>query len=193
MADLLPSDPDIEPASGEPRVLGVDDDDADDVLGALSSATARELLSALHEEPAPPSRLAERADTSIQNAQYHIENLHEADLIEKRGTQYSEKGREMTVYGPTDEPLVLFAGDESDSQGLRSALGRFFGAVTVLGAVSLVVQQAVGNEANTTGGGVGTMDATAASGGNGLPPGALVFLGGLVVLGCVAFWTYYRR
>ncbi len=212
MADLLPSDPEIESSEGEPRVLGVDSDDADDVLGALSSATARELLAALHEEPAPPSRLAEQVDTSLQNVQYHIEKLSDADLIEQRGTQYSEKGREMAVYGPTDAPLVLFAGNESEAGGLRSALSRFLGAVGVLGLASLAVQQTVGDGIVPEMSGSGDSSAAGGSGGPGtfstastesaqaasesaasLPPGLAFFLGGLLMVCLVAGWLYWRR
>jgi len=212
MADLLPSDPEIESSEGEPRVLGVDSDDADDVLGALSSATARELLATLHEEPAPPSRLADQVDTSLQNVQYHIEKLQDAELIEARGTQYSEKGREMTVYGPTDAPLVLFAGNENEAGGLKSALSRFLGAVGLLGVASLAVQQVVGDGiiptmssagdgASTTGGAgggqMGTMSTettrAASEGAAGLPPGVLFFFGGLLMVCLVAGWLHWRR
>jgi len=211
MADLLPSDPEIESPEGEPRVLGVDSDDADDVLGALSSATARELLATLHEEPAPPSRLADQVDTSLQNVQYHIEKLQDAELIEPRGTQYSEKGREMTVYGPTDAPLVLFAGNENEAGGLKSALSRFLGAVGLLGFASLAVQQVVGDGllptmssasdgAGTTGGAgggqMGTMSTettrAASEGAAGLPPGLLFFFGGLLMVCLVAGWLHWR-
>ena len=65
---LLPSrDPAVPDA--EPRVIDVDSEDADDVLSALSAATARKLLSELTREPAPPGELAERVETSLQNAQ----------------------------------------------------------------------------------------------------------------------------
>jgi DNA-binding transcriptional ArsR family regulator len=141
MADLLPTDPDLDPPEEEEaRVLGVDSEDAGAVLDALSSGTARELLAALHDEPAPPSQLAERVDTSLQNVQYHLENLQDADLVEARGTQYSAKGREMTVYGPANAPVVLFAGSESESRGVKTALANLLGALGVLAAASLLVQ-----------------------------------------------------
>jgi DNA-binding transcriptional ArsR family regulator len=182
------------------------------VLAALSSATARELLAVLHEDPAPPSRLAEQVDTSLQNVQYHIEKLQDAELIEPRGTQYSEKGREMTVYGPTDAPLVLFAGNESEAGGLKSALSRFLGAVGLLGFASLAVQQVVGDGiiptmssagddsgASTTGGAggqMGTMSTettqAASEGAAGLPPGVVFFLGGLLMVCLVAGWLHWR-
>lgn len=145
MADLLPTEPDLDsPEEEEARVLGVDSDDADTVLNALSSATARELLAALHDEPAPPSQLADQVDTSLQNVQYHLEKLQSADLVEARGTQYSAKGREMTVYGPAGAPVVLFAGTESESRDVKRALANLLGALGVLAAVSLLVQVIAG-------------------------------------------------
>ena len=140
---LLPSKPDTEPPDTGPRVIGVDSEDAEDVLAALSSGTARELLTALHDEPAPPSQLADEVDTSLQNAQYHLGKLETAGAVEVVDTAYSAKGREMDVYAPADQPLVIFAGDEGEST-LRSALSRLLGSVGVLAVASLAVQALVG-------------------------------------------------
>jgi len=138
---LLPSRPDAEPSEDAgPRVIGVDDDAADDVLAALSSGTARSLLSALHDDPAPPSELADACDTSLQNVQYHLGKLENAGAVEVVDTAYSEKGREMDVYAPADQPLVVFAGGEEDGSTLRTALARLLGAVGVLALASLLVQ-----------------------------------------------------
>ena len=40
---LLPSSPDISP-DGDPRVVGVDSEDADELLAALGSETARQIV-----------------------------------------------------------------------------------------------------------------------------------------------------
>ena len=142
---LLPSEPDTSAAEeADPRVIGVDSDDADDVLSALSSDTARELLSELHRDPAPPAEVADRVDTSLQNAQYHIEKLQEAGAIEVIDTVYSEKGREMNVYAPADRPLVIFAGDEDQTTGIRAALSRLLGSLGILAVASLAVQALFG-------------------------------------------------
>ena len=163
---LLPSTPDIT-ADSEPRVVGLDSEEADDLMAALSSETARQVLSELHEEPAPPGDLADRVDTSLQNAQYHLEKLEEAGVIEVVGTAYSEKGREMSVYGPADSPLVIFAGEEERASGIKSAVSRLFGGFLALAAGAVAVQTAFGGPrkeptAQTAGGddgGVGTLDA----------------------------------
>jgi len=158
MSDLLPSTPDISGADdADPRVVGLDSEDADELLSALSSETARKLLTALHDEPSTPSTVAERVDTSLQNAQYHLKKLDDADIIEAVDTVYSEKGREMTVYAPASQPLVVFAGDEESGEGLQEALAKLLGALGVVGIASLLVQNLVGDDAlfGLTGGGSG--------------------------------------
>ena len=144
MARLLPSTPDLSAAEeSAPRVIGIDGDEADDLLSAMSSGTARSLLSALHDEPATPSELAARVDTSLQNAQYHLGNLADAGMIEVIDTVYSEKGREMKVYAPADRPLVVVAGGEEQTRSLRSAVSRLLGSVLALALASVLVQTAL--------------------------------------------------
>lgn len=213
MADLLPSTPDTSAVDdAEPRVIGLDSEDADDLIGALSSGTARELLTALHDDPATPSKLAERVDTSLQNTQYHLEKLEDADVIEVVDTAYSAKGREMKVYAPANQPLVVFAGDEEKSTGLKAALTRLLGAFAVLAGLSVLVQAIAGDLGALFGGGpavgrpapgpgeqpvagnannstVETTTAAADAAANGaeaavgaVPPGVAFFVGGALVL-----------
>lgn len=210
MADLLPSRPDTSAAEEtDPRVVGLDNEDADDLLSALSSDTAREVLAALHDDPDTPSGVAERVDTTLQNAQYHLGNLDDADLIEEIDTIYSEKGREMSVYAPADRPLVVFAGSGDESAGLEDALKSLLGAVGVLGLASIAVQWRFGDlpglgatggadaGGGDGGGGVSTMSTeaagTAADAGTALPPGLLFFLGGLLAIAVVGTALYLRR
>ncbi|UVE51842.1 winged helix-turn-helix domain-containing protein [Haloferax larsenii] len=144
MADLIPSlsgGSDDDREERDPRVIGLDSEEADDFLGAISSSTARSMLSALHESPATPSDLATEVDTSLQNVQYHLGNLSDAGLIEVTGTRYSEKGREMNVYAPSDRALVVVAGRDEETKGLKSALSRLIGGVGVLGIGAAVVNR----------------------------------------------------
>jgi DNA-binding transcriptional ArsR family regulator len=202
MADLLPSTPDTSAADeAEPRVIGVDSDDADDLLSALSSSTARKLLSALHEDPDTPASLADRLDTSLQNVQYHLGKLETANVVRVIDTVYSEKGREMKVYAPTDRPLVLFAGREEESAGLKTALRRLVGGFGLLGGVSLLVQYLLtdGPWLSLTGS-AGTADVQtttqstriAGEAAATLPPGLVFFLGGTLMLLAV-FGVWYVR
>lgn len=145
MADLLPSTSDASgPASDEPRVVGVDSEDADELLAALSSRTARQVLATLHDDPSTPSAVASAVDTSLQNAQYHLEKLEDAGVIEVVDTVYSEKGREMRVYAPSDRALVVVAGRQEETTGLRTTLKRLLGGVGALGIASVVVDRLAG-------------------------------------------------
>ena len=163
---LLPSEPDTAAADdADPRVVGVESDDADELLSALSSATARNLLGALHEDPAPPAELADRVDTSLQNAQYHLEKLEAAGAVKVVDTAYSEKGREMDVYAPADQPLVIFAGDQNESTSIRTALTRLLGGFGVLALASVAIEGVAGDGFGIfgAGGGAGSADAGAAA------------------------------
>lgn len=126
-----------------PAVVDVADEDAGELVDALSSETARELCSALHDAPAPASELARDLDTSVQNAHYHLSKLQSAGVVESVGTRLSEKGNEMTVYGPAADPIV-FVGDASSAQrgALRRSLADWATGVSVLALTSLAVQVA---------------------------------------------------
>ncbi|QZP36644.1 ArsR/SmtB family transcription factor [Halobaculum magnesiiphilum] len=151
MADMPSSIPGIggpwsrgDDGDRDPRVIGVDGDDADAVLAALSSDTARAILSALHDSPGPASDVADRVDTSLQNTQYHLKRLREAGVVEVVDTVYSQKGREMDVYAPADGPLVLVAGPESEASGIRATLSRLLGGIGAVGLGAVVVETALG-------------------------------------------------
>jgi DNA-binding transcriptional ArsR family regulator len=214
MARLLPSKPDASRAEeSEPRVIGLDSEAADDLIDAMSSETARKLLSALHQEPSTPSEVADSVDTSLQNAQYHIQNLKEVGAIEVIDTVYSEKGREMNVYAPADDPLVVVAGGEEETSGLRAALTTLLAGVGALGILGVVINVITGNgllgdetgaaEGGSGGGTVGAMDVATPTGGGGgglIPvpvdptaPGMLFFFGGATVLlaGFLAWYLWH--
>jgi DNA-binding transcriptional ArsR family regulator len=115
----------------EPRLVDLNEETADEVFTALSSGTTRTIFLELHKAPQTASDLSDVTETSVQNVQYHLEKLLDADLIEVVDTWYSERGSEMKVYAPQDESLVLFAG--RDKQGtLRSLLNRVVGVLGVL-------------------------------------------------------------
>lgn len=118
---LLPeqSVPDTEP---DARMVTLEDTDAESVFDVLASDTSREVLVHLYDEPGTASDLADRVDTSQQNIHYHLTRLQEAGLINEIDTWYSSRGVEMTVYGPSNEPLVLFAGNSECEVACRDAV-----------------------------------------------------------------------
>lgn len=178
-------------ADAEPAVVDVDGEDADAVLDALASETARELFRALHDEPAPPSELARRLDTSVQNAHYHVKNLEDAGVVEVAGSRYSDKGNEMSVYAPAVDPIVLL-GDASAAErtALQGVVADWATGIATLALVSVAIQLAFDRLVGATGSGffepsalgttglpVGSAVATAIA-----SPGVLFFVGGTAVL-----------
>lgn len=185
---LLPSTDDVTgEQEGDIQVLGVDEDDSADVFEALSSDTARRVLTAIYDESAPPSELADRLDISLQNVSYHLDNLEEAGVVRVADTRYSEKGREMNVYAPADDPVVVFVGTEERKTGFRDLLKRLVGATGLLFVISslLFAFQAFGRP-----GGAGdelTILELLSF------PGLEFLLGGLFVLGLVVLlWVWNR-
>jgi len=123
----------------QPRVLDIHDADADEVIESLSSETRRALLRALFDEPGTPSEIADRVDTSVQNVNYHLTNLTGAGLVEGIDTRYSEKGQEMTVYGPASDPIV-FVGDADARPAVEQSVRRVVSGVALIGVAALFVQ-----------------------------------------------------
>ncbi|MFW5963383.1 MAG: ArsR/SmtB family transcription factor [Natronomonas sp.] len=135
---LLPSRLEVSPSPDEPKVLDIDGEGADAAFDALGSETARAVLATIYDEPRTPTEVRETVGTSLQNVHYHLDRLEDAGLIEPAGMGYSEKGNEMTVYGPASEAVVLFAGRDNDSSRLRNTLQRLFGLFFVVSASTLV-------------------------------------------------------
>jgi len=150
MSRLLPkgSDQSVEQSGGEPSVLYVDNERTRDVISTLSSDTAFGIFQMLNDEPLTPSEVADELDMSVQNASYHIENLEEANLVEVIDTCYSEKGREMDIYGVTSEPKVLVLGSQTDQAGVQRAFGSLAGAVDA-SAILVAAWQSLSDLAET--------------------------------------------
>ena len=106
-ATPLPLQPAVEHTPQAAKTIALGRDTSAAALGALRSETARRILSGLADGPATASELADRAETSVQNACHHLQRLQEAGLVTDAGTWYSSKGTEMTVYAVTTHRLEL--------------------------------------------------------------------------------------
>lgn len=178
----------------EPHVLSIDDEAADDVFSTLSSETSRAVLSTLYDEPQTASEVAKAVNTSLQNVNYHLNNLIDCDLIEVVETWYSDQGKEMKVYAPTNKALVVFASDDLQRTSLLENVKGLIGFVGVFGILSIFVNYLVRELASSSG------SAQLGTGGAGVetplfafPPGLLFFVGSLLALLSVAIWRYYSR
>ena len=192
----------IQKRTGNPderlRVLDVTGEETDDVLDALASDTRRSLFRTLYEEPGTPSEIARRVDTSVQNVHYHLTNLQAAGLVEAIDTCYSEKGNEMTVYGPANDPIV-FVGNHELRPHVHRSLADVVAGLAILGMASLLVQwgarRLAGTGARATDVvGPASRDVTPSAPGDTIAwlvfdvaePGVLFFFGCLVIIAVVA-------
>lgn len=197
MLDRLQSTAVEDSAPCAPRVCRLDSESATDVIDAISSDSARLILAELHEEPRPVSALADELDVSIPSIEYHIENLLEAGIVREVDTRYSEKGKEMSVYGPDDDPLV-FVGDDEGVDLARFVVSGVGAAVVGIAVVSLAVQWLVTQFLPTLGGesvrkaaSAGAIDDVTVSP---VPPGLVFFSGGTFALAvALAFWYLRTR
>jgi DNA-binding transcriptional ArsR family regulator len=206
MGRLLPLRTETTRTPSEPRVLDLDGEGADEAFAALSSETARRILATVYEEPRTPTEINEQVGTSLQNVHYHLEKLETADLVQEAGTGYSEKGNEMTVYAPSNEALVLFAGDDHTRTRILDALKRFVSGLAVLAFASLLIAMATGSRLLAgfqsspsadsaskptveTGAKITESAGTASQA---LDPAIAFFLGGVFVLALASCWWYFR-
>lgn len=90
-------------------------DESADVFEALAGETTRQVLRQLYEEPQTTGEVAETIGTSIQNTVYHIEKLEKAGLVSAVDTWYSPKGREMDVYAPCHQPLLMIIDNDNEA------------------------------------------------------------------------------
>lgn len=185
------------------RLVEISDDGATAVFDTLTSETARQLLSHLHDEPQTASDLAGSVETSVQNVKYHLKKFEDEGLVEVVDYWYSSRGTEMKVYGPTDNALVLYTGMDLDKPSLRDGLSQVIGAVAILGIAGIVVDYLVRALAETSGApptgdtpggtappsnpvGVEIMDMI-------ISPGMVFFVGGAFALVVGLMWWYWRQ
>lgn len=126
----------LRSSSGD-SVITIDDEEADRVFAALSADSARELLSALHEEAATVPELAEMTGLTTQNVSYHLGKLDEAELVEPVDTEDTENG--ATVYAPTRSITVSTETDEGGWQYPVGAVGILVGGLLTLVCLMSVV------------------------------------------------------
>jgi DNA-binding transcriptional ArsR family regulator len=196
MSGLLPTGTDASTEQeGQLRTLWLDSEDAGELLSSLSSETARRVLTTLHDEPATASEVADRVDTSLQNARHHLTNLEEAGLVRVADTRYSQKGREMNVYAPAEDPTVVFVGREDRKAGFFESLRGLLSAVGLLALASLLVQYLVVMTTAGPGSVPRMPEALGPAGGPliGLSPGVLFFAGGLLVVGVLLAYSRWQR
>ncbi len=106
------------------------DERAQKIARAMASRTANAVIQAFGGGPLTSSEIARQMGIPITTASYHIENLLDAGLIEVMETRWSEKGREVKVYGLANQVLII-APPESDLGSVLKKYALYFGIVVL--------------------------------------------------------------
>jgi DNA-binding transcriptional ArsR family regulator len=114
-AGAFPHRPPVDDPEPDTRVVRLDTEEAATLCGRLASETATSILVSLFEEPMTASDVADRVDTSLQNAHYHLDRLEESDLVRVVDTWYSSRGVEMKVYAPSHDEFVISLSPDDDA------------------------------------------------------------------------------
>ncbi|HJJ48514.1 MAG TPA: helix-turn-helix domain-containing protein [Methanocorpusculum sp.] len=113
--------------------------EAQKIAKAMSSPTASDLYNKLADAPATASALAQTTGLPLTTVKYHLENLLEAGVIEVVKTRFSEKGREMKIYGVADK-VVIFAPPQSKSAGaILKKYGVIAGGIAIASAFTALI------------------------------------------------------
>lgn len=116
-------------------VIQPGDEQAQKIARAMASQTANAVIQAFGGGPLTSSEVARRMKIPITTASYHIENLLAAGLIEVMETRWSEKGREVKVYGLANQVFII-APPVSDLRSVLKKYTTLFGVV-VLASIGL--------------------------------------------------------
>ncbi|MDD1667326.1 MAG: helix-turn-helix domain-containing protein [Methanomicrobiales archaeon] len=88
-------------------ILEPGDAKAQKIAKAIASRTAGEILQLLKNGSETATHIAEALSIPITTVQYHLENLVDAEIITIVERRWSQKGREVKVYGLREQMLIV--------------------------------------------------------------------------------------
>ncbi|HMA05556.1 MAG TPA: winged helix-turn-helix domain-containing protein [Methanomicrobiales archaeon] len=125
------------PDGGGVIILEPGDEKAQKIAKAIASRTAGEILQLLKDGSHASTQIAESLKIPITTVQYHLENLVEAGIITVVEKRWSQKGREVKIYGLRDRMLIVVPRG-GDLKGILLRYGSLF-AVVILASLVLTL------------------------------------------------------
>ena len=118
-------------------ILEPGDEKAQKIAKAIASRTAGEILQFLKDGGHASNQIAEALEIPITTVQYHLENLVDAGIITIVEKRWSQKGREVKVYGLRDQMLIVVP-HGGDLKGILLRYASLF-AVVILASIVLAL------------------------------------------------------
>lgn len=124
-------------------ILEPGDEKAQKIAKAIASKTAGEILHLLKDGSHASTQIAEALSIPITTVQYHLENLVEAGIITVVERRWSQKGREVKVYGLRDQMLIVVPRG-GDLKGILLRYASLFAVVMFAAIVLALLGPALG-------------------------------------------------
>jgi len=118
-------------------ILEPGDAKAQKIAKAIASRTAGEILQLLKDGSHASNQIAEALKIPITTVQYHLENLVDAGIITIVEKRWSQKGREVKVYGLRDQMLIVVPRG-GDLKGILLRYASLF-AIVILASIVLAL------------------------------------------------------
>jgi len=109
-------------------ILEPGDERAKKIARAMASKTGSDILAFMRGGEYSSSQISEALSLPITTVSYHLDNLHNAGIIDIVRTRWSEKGREMKIYGLRDQLLIV----SPATKDIRSILLKYASLFIVL-------------------------------------------------------------
>ena len=118
-------------------ILEPGDEKAQKIAKAIASRTAGDILQLLKDGNQASTQISEALSIPITTVQYHLENLVDAGIISIVERRWSQKGREMKVYGLRDQ-MVIVVPRGGDLKGILLRYASIF-AIVALASIVLAL------------------------------------------------------
>ncbi|MCL7475629.1 MAG: helix-turn-helix domain-containing protein [Methanosarcinales archaeon] len=109
------------------------------ITQVITNDTARQIIELLADQSMSVSDMAQKLDVPLTTIKYNIENLVDVGLAKIERIRYSEKGRQVKIYGPVRK-LIVVVPEKTDSASITDILKKYLGVVLAAVFASGIVE-----------------------------------------------------
>lgn len=120
--------PEIEKDPDEKLLILPLGEESKKITQVISNDTARQIIELLADAPLSASDIAERLKAPLNTVTYNLENLQSVGLARVERIKYSEKGREVRIFGPVRK-LIVVVPEKTDRKSVADVLRKYLGVI----------------------------------------------------------------